>query len=224
MDTRNRRIGTSALGIRYRLTASVPDKTKPLITVGIACFDAADTIARAIRSAQEQDWPSLEILVVDDGSKDGSPKVVDRIARDDNRIRLVRHPGNLGSGQTRTTIVENATGEFLVFSDDDDVSDPKRVERQFERILSYERETGVQLVACYTGRVTVQPDGSRSNVSCIGHRPNIPHGRLVLDYLLLHEIAPGYSYGEMGSWHAHGPALDLQGGRPFRRRVPALPR
>lgn len=175
------------------------DQAKPLITIGIACFDAADTIARAIRSARQQDWPSLEILVVDDGSNDGSPEIVEGIARDDDHVRLVRHPGNLGTAQTRTTIVENATGEFLVFFDDDDESDPTRVERQFARIVAYESESSARLVACYTSRVTVRPDASRSHVSCIGHRPKIPHGPLVLDYLLLHEIAPGYTYGEMGS-------------------------
>ena len=123
------------------------DQTKPLITVGIACFDAADTIARAVRSAQEQDWPSLEILVVDDGSKDGSPEIVDRIARDDDRIRLLRHPGNLGTAQTRTTIVKNATGEFLVFFDDDDGGDTIGASKTKPRVLEIKRHLDRQHIA-----------------------------------------------------------------------------
>ena len=42
----------------------------PLVTIGIACYNAADTIARAIDSALAQDWPNVEVLIVDDVSTD----------------------------------------------------------------------------------------------------------------------------------------------------------
>ena len=49
-----------------------PDNTQPLITVGITCFNAEDTIARAVTSAFKQNWPNLEIVIVDDCSSDSS--------------------------------------------------------------------------------------------------------------------------------------------------------
>jgi len=93
---------------------------EPLITVGIACFNAEDTIARAVESARAQDWPHLEIIVVDDGSSDRSVDTVAKIAAGDARVRLIRHEKNLGPGGTRQTILDQARGEFLAFFDDDD--------------------------------------------------------------------------------------------------------
>ncbi|MCH8285216.1 glycosyltransferase family 2 protein, partial [candidate division KSB1 bacterium] len=62
----------------------------PLITVGITCFNAEDTIERAVRSALNQRWPNLEVVVVDDRSTDGSFDVVEKLARDDTNLKIVR--------------------------------------------------------------------------------------------------------------------------------------
>ena len=47
----------------------------PLVTVGITCFDAADTVARAVESACAQEWHELEVVVVDDASRDDTVAV-----------------------------------------------------------------------------------------------------------------------------------------------------
>ena len=56
---------------------------KALITIGITCFDAEDTIARAIESAGKQDWSNFEIIVVDDHSTDNSIKITEDIQSKD---------------------------------------------------------------------------------------------------------------------------------------------
>ena len=93
-----------------------PPLTGPfLVTIGITCFNARDTIGRAIASAQAQDWPAIEIVVVDDRSSDGSPDAVRALAECDHRIRLIVHERNGGTAVARNTVLANANGEFIAF-------------------------------------------------------------------------------------------------------------
>ena len=66
--------------------------TNDLISVIIPAFNAAATIATTIESVQHQTYPSLEILVVDDGSADDTGAIVAEIARHDKRVRLSGSP------------------------------------------------------------------------------------------------------------------------------------
>lgn len=123
-----------------------------LVTVAIASFNAAETIDRAIRSAQALDWPSIEIVVVDDASADGSVDVVEQLRAADSRIRVIRHHKNLGTGATRTRLIREARGEFVAFLDDDDACYPSRLRVQIAALLDAEAKTGNTLVACYGSR------------------------------------------------------------------------
>ncbi len=167
----------------------------PRVTAGIACFDAAATIARALESACGQAWPDLEVLVVDDCSTDGSPQRVERQARGDERVRLVRRDSNGGPGATRQTILDEATGEFVAFFDDDDVSEPGRIATQYRRIVDRERETGHRQIACYASGRREYPNGHVVDLPAIGSRPRVPHGTAVADYLLFGRRQPGMYFG-----------------------------
>lgn len=92
----------------------------PLITVGLTCFQAADTICQAIQSAVAQDWPNLEIIIVDDCSTDGSAKIVEQAIAGIANARLIRHAVNGGPAAARNSLLAAAKGEFLIFFDDDD--------------------------------------------------------------------------------------------------------
>ena len=167
-----------------------------LITIGIPCFNAQDTIARALDSALAQTWPEKEILVVDDASADSSAAVVEKIAGSHPAVRLVRHVANKGPGGTRQTIVEQARGEFLAFFDDDDESRPARLQTQFDRLMSYERQTGICLAACYASGRRIYPNGYQKELSAIGSRPQIPHGPGMADFILFYGKKPGWFYGD----------------------------
>lgn len=166
----------------------------PLITVGITCFNAEDTIARALNSARAQDWERLDVLVVDDCSTDRSPRVVEEIAATDARVRLFRHRENLGPGAARQTILDHAHGEFVVFFDDDDESAPNRVGVQYRRLADYRRDQGA-LVACYASGERVYRNGYRMPIDAIGAAERVPVGHLVTDYLLFNRRVPGVCYG-----------------------------
>lgn len=116
--------------------------------------------------------------MVDDASGDRSAERVRAIAAQDPRVRLVVHPHNRGVGAARNTILEHARGEFIAFFDDDDVSSPDRLRRQWERIHDYERATGAELVLCHTARSMRLPG---------------PHARATLEPALGADITPAPS-------------------------------
>ncbi len=163
-----------------------------LISIGITCFDAEDTVESAVRSAQAQTWAPIEIVAVDDGSSDASWSVLQRLASGDARMRIVRHPENRGVGAARNTLLEHATGAFVAFFDDDDVSRPERLAEQHRRIVEYERSTGATLVACYTATEHRYPDGSVDYSPALGMDATpAPAGQDVARLILLGKPAPG---------------------------------
>ncbi|PDV85583.1 glycosyl transferase [Rhizobium sp. H4] len=165
------------------------------VTVGITCFNARDTVANAIRSAQLQDWPNLEILVVDDASTDGSPEYVASLIADDPRIHLICHHENGGAATARNTIIEAATGDFIVFFDDDDESAANRVMLQVAAIETFEASNGSLPVACYAAGERIYPNGHLKPLPAIGSVGTIPCGTDVADYLLFYRRRRDYFYG-----------------------------
>ncbi len=95
------------------------------ISVVMPCFNAAATVARAVRSIQHQTFSDWRLIVVDDGSTDDSANIVESIAAMDPRILLIRSPhlGVVGASQRGN---EEAQGEFIARMDADDVSLPDR--------------------------------------------------------------------------------------------------
>ncbi|MBO8140918.1 MAG: glycosyltransferase [Firmicutes bacterium] len=88
------------------------------MSVVIPAFNAESTIRNAIASVLSQTYQHTEILVVDDGSSDGTSAVVNEFA--DERIRLLRHPSNMGPGAARNTGIQAAKGVWIALLDADD--------------------------------------------------------------------------------------------------------
>lgn len=91
-------------------------------TVIIPVFNAADKIGRAIESVQKQTVEDLEIICVDDGSKDNSAEIVQDYAQKDKRIKLY-HQENQGAAVSRNLALDLAQGEYIAFLDADDAYD-----------------------------------------------------------------------------------------------------
>ena len=92
----------------------------PAFSVVVPAYDAEETIARTIRSVLTQTDPDLELIVVDDGSTDSTPEVVERAAGGDPRLRLFRQ-ANQGTAAARNTGIGLARGSFISLLDNDDL-------------------------------------------------------------------------------------------------------
>src|SRR5262245_36560058 len=96
---------------------------KPLVSVIIIFFDAEQFIKEAIESVFAQTYDAWELLLVDDGSTDGSPAIAERCAkRYSGKVRHLEHGGrqNRGMSASRNLGIANANGEYIAFLDADD--------------------------------------------------------------------------------------------------------
>jgi glycosyltransferase involved in cell wall biosynthesis len=105
---------------------------RPLVSVVLPCFEAEDSLAAALDSLLRQTYPELEILAIDDGSADSTPRILDECAARDGRVRVLRNGKNLGVIRTLNRGVAEARGEIVARMDADDVAMPERIERQVE--------------------------------------------------------------------------------------------
>jgi glycosyltransferase involved in cell wall biosynthesis len=99
----------------------------PRLSVVIPTYNRADLIYETIDSILAQTYRDYEVIVVDDGSTDLTPEVVDRYR--DKGVRLIRQQ-NSGPGAARNNGIQSAGGELVAFVDDDDLWAPNKLERQ----------------------------------------------------------------------------------------------
>ena len=100
----------------------------PLITVIVPVYNILDYLPRCVHSITAQTYSHLEIILVDDGSTDGTGELCDRLAEEDGRIRVF-HKENGGSSSARNLALEHASGEYVGFVDSDDYISPDMYER-----------------------------------------------------------------------------------------------
>jgi glycosyltransferase involved in cell wall biosynthesis/ubiquinone/menaquinone biosynthesis C-methylase UbiE len=134
-----------------------PKVAHPDVSVIVPMFNAEKTIKEALFSVARQSHDSYEILVVDDGSTDGSRKIVEEIARASRgRVLVLENSGKAsgGSALPRNLAIRYARGEFLVFLDSDDAIHPEKIAHDVEILRSHPD------VAAVVGRALWWWDGS----------------------------------------------------------------
>ena len=102
-----------------------------LVSIIVPVFNVAPYLAEALDSAIHQIYRNLEIIVVDDGSTDGSGEICDRYAETDQRIRVI-HQENKGLSAARNAGLDVMNGSFVAFLDSDDALHPDYVETMVE--------------------------------------------------------------------------------------------
>lgn len=106
---------------------------EPLVSIVVPVYNIAPYIGECIGSIQKQTYSNLEILVVDDGSTDGSGEICARLASRDKRIHLIRQK-NAGVVTARGRGIEKASGTYIAFVDGDDWIEPDMIEGLVNRI------------------------------------------------------------------------------------------
>lgn len=131
----------------------------PLLSVVIPTRDRADRLAGAVSSALDQSMSDLEVVIVDDGSVDGTVGVLDRLADADPRVRCVTGPGGRGAVAARNTGIAASTSPFVAFLDDDDRWVSTKAQRQLDEL-----RTEAALVAVSCGHRVVDEGSGRTTV------------------------------------------------------------
>src|ERR1051325_8284367 len=103
--------------------------TAPLVSIIVPVCNGESSIGDALASALGQSYQNVEVIVVDDGSRDRTGEIVESIARRDGRVRLVTQD-NRGVAAARNRALADATGELVAPLDADDLWDPQKIERQ----------------------------------------------------------------------------------------------
>ncbi len=106
----------------------------PLVSVVMPVYNREMFVAEAIESILGQTFVDFELIIVDDGSQDGSAAIIGDFARQDERIRVIRHERNLGMSSARNSGMGASRGKFVAAMDCDDISLPERLERQVEHM------------------------------------------------------------------------------------------
>ena len=148
----SRRLRRRAPKVVERLTSAYRRRIgRPELSVVVPIFDTGPRLHRCLESLAGQIVDRLEIVLVDDGSQDGSLEIARAFAEQHHRVRLVEQ-SHRGVGPARDAGVQVATGEFLAFCDSDDEVPPDA----YERMISALRESGSDMAI---GSVLVQDKG-----------------------------------------------------------------
>ncbi len=122
------------------------------ISVVMSCYNNEDTIQDAVNSILEQRFPSFELLVVNDGSSDGTKEKLDSI--NDPRLTIIDNPENIGLTRSLNIAISLSNGRYIARQDADDVSMPGRLQKQFNHMEDYP-----DVAVLGTGRATLDERG-----------------------------------------------------------------
>lgn len=154
---------------------------KSLISVIVPVYNIEEYLPRCVKSIVNQSYKNLEILLVDDGSTDGTGALCDRLAETDSRIRVF-HKENGGSSSARNLGIKEARGEFLAFVDSDDYIEPEMYERLMQGIIN----SGALMAQI--GRDEVDEKGNRLPDICMPPSENVfVESEAFMRELLLHK-------------------------------------
>jgi len=115
----------------------------PEISAIVPVYNCSQYLERSIRSILAQTFTDFELILVDDGSTDGSGDLCDRLAAEDSRIKVI-HKENGGAGSARNAGMDIAAAPFWVFPDSDDWMEPD----MFEVLHKHMVETGADVAIC----------------------------------------------------------------------------
>jgi glycosyltransferase involved in cell wall biosynthesis len=141
-NSRQVSVAGQQVGPRARSSTTAPSMY-PLVTLAVTTLNRADYLRETLLSVLAQDYPNLEILVSDNGSRDETPTLVQALIKDDTRARLRRNETSVPQHEHFTQCVQAARGEFLILLCDDDLINPSFVS---ELVRVATRHTDVNVV------------------------------------------------------------------------------
>ena len=135
-------------------------------------FNSERFLAEAIESILTQTFTDFELIIVDDGSTDGSADIIRAYAEHESRIRFVQLAENMGEAGARNACIARASGKYIAGMDSDDISLPERLQKQVDFLQAHPEIGGV---------------GTHADVVCedlqyiFSRRPPQHHALILLD-------------------------------------------
>lgn len=192
-----------------------PDAPPP-VSVVIPAYNRASTIGAAIGSVLRQTFTDFELVVVDDGSTDGTLEAARAIA--DPRLRVIAAPRNLGAAGARNLGVAQARGTWIAFQDSDDEWLPEKLARQMARLATPATDGGAW-GGCYCGLLTVggldAREGARTTLRYVPDPSVTPVEGDILEPLLMRNMVSTQTlvvrrdvFFDLGGFYEAMPALE----------------
>ncbi|MCB2228208.1 MAG: glycosyltransferase family 2 protein [Desulfarculaceae bacterium] len=153
---------------------------EPTVSVVIPAYNMAGSLPRAIKSVLSQTYSDLELIVVDDGSRDDPAGAMAKIA--DPRLRMIRLKAKQGAAHARNTGAQSASGRLLAFLDADDYWLPEKLQAQMKCLEAAPQRAR----ACCTGYLYCRPPAAEREVRL----PNLGDGWL-RRFLDVCQVSPG---------------------------------
>lgn len=123
------------------------NRSLPSVTVVIPVYNGEVFVEHTVRSALAQTYPNLEVLIVDDGSSDATPAILDHLKTNMERLRVVSIP-NGGVANARNVGTQLSTARYVAYLDADDLWHPTKIEKQVATLERHGEDP--TWVACYT--------------------------------------------------------------------------
>ena len=159
----------------------------PFFSIIIPVYQAENTLVRCVRSVLNQEDQRFEIILVNDGSTDGSGEICDAFVKEDARIRAVHQP-NSGVGAARNAGIQLARGEYLLFLDSDDAL-------AVGALSTFAQATEEGAIDVVIGSLSVLENGKE--MRCIGSESSIRAGHEIWERICRDSTLFGYAGGKV---------------------------
>lgn len=185
--------------------------TVPAVSIVVPAYNRSGSIRMAVESILRQTFTDFELLVVDDGSTDGTMEALAQVT--DPRLKRLANPRNMGASAARNTGIRAARAEWVAFQDSDDEWLPLKLEKQMARLATAPADT----VACYCGMAILGGPEEMAGRMSVRYIPD-PRLRLVEGDIRLTVLS--HSPASTQTLIARRKALEKVGG--FDEALPAL--
>lgn len=138
------------------------------ITVIVPVYNVKAYVKASVQSILGQTYTNIEVILIDDGSSDGSSEICDILATTDPRIRVF-HTKNRGVSMARNLGIKEATGDLLTFVDADDLIDSNMLKILFSSLDASKSDVAVCERQVFTNREDIKPDHNTAKVTLTGN-------------------------------------------------------
>ena len=135
--------GDRAENFLYLRASKLPKFNGPLVTICMSCYNVENYVEHAVHSIFAQTHQNIEVILVNDASIDNTPRILERLQREDERIILIDNPVNQGTYRSRNQAFLQAKGEYFTTLDADDFALPQRIELQVKHLEDNPEHVGV---------------------------------------------------------------------------------